>query len=124
MLRSRAVTYARDTPYLHVIELLKSYLRSQERDDSREIRERVADKLLTFDRTLEPLVMPLLALFDVPIDEAAWDTLDPPYSSGLREKAAMYRAGHALPSVIRTCHRCPPDSAKTEWHVSTEICYW
>jgi hypothetical protein len=78
VLRSRSVSYARGTPYLHVIELLKSYLRIQERDDSREIRERVADKLLTLDRTLEPLLTPLLALFDVPVDAAAWDTLDPP----------------------------------------------
>jgi class 3 adenylate cyclase/tetratricopeptide (TPR) repeat protein len=78
VLRSRSVSYARGTPYLHVIELLKSYLRIQERDDSREIRERVTDKLLTLDRTLEPLLTPLLALFDVPVDDAAWDALDPP----------------------------------------------
>ena len=78
VLRSRSVSYARGTPYLHVIELLKSYLRIQERDDSREMRERVADKLLTLDRTLEPLLTPLLALFDMPVDDAAWDALDPP----------------------------------------------
>jgi class 3 adenylate cyclase len=78
VLRSRAVSYARGTPYLHVIELLKSYLWIQERDDAREMRERVADKLLTLDRTLEPLVTPLLALFDVSVDDAVWDALDPP----------------------------------------------
>src|SRR5574337_837972 len=30
------------------------------------------------DRALEPLLTPLLALLDVPVDDAAWDALDPP----------------------------------------------
>ena len=70
VLRGRSISYARGTPYLPVIELLKSYLRIQERDDPRQVRERVADKLLTLDRTLEALLTPLLALFDVPVDDA------------------------------------------------------
>ena len=78
MLRSRSASYTRGTPYLHVIELLKAYLGIQERDDPRQVRERVADRLLTLDRTLEPLLTPLLALFDVPGHDAAWDALDPP----------------------------------------------
>jgi AAA ATPase-like protein/adenylate/guanylate cyclase family protein len=78
VLRSRSASYARGTPYLHVIELLKTYLGIQERDDPRQVRERVADKLLTLDRMLEPLLTPLLALFDVPVQDAAWDAVDPP----------------------------------------------
>jgi len=38
----------------------------------------VAVKLLTLDRTLEPLLTPLLALLDVPVDDDAWGALDPP----------------------------------------------
>jgi tetratricopeptide (TPR) repeat protein len=30
------------------------------------------------DRALEPLLTPLLALLDVPVDDAAWEALDPP----------------------------------------------
>jgi class 3 adenylate cyclase/tetratricopeptide (TPR) repeat protein len=78
VLESGTVSYGRATPYLPVIELLKRYLGIQERDDPRAIRERVAGKLLTLDRTLEPLATPLLALLDVPVDDAAWDALDPP----------------------------------------------
>src|SRR5881628_96359 len=78
VLRSRSASYARGTPYLHVIELLNTYLGMQERDDPQQVRERVVDKLLTLDRTLEPLFTPLLALFDVPVQDAAWDALDPP----------------------------------------------
>ncbi|PYO37465.1 MAG: hypothetical protein DMD86_02810 [Candidatus Rokuibacteriota bacterium] len=78
VLESGSVSYERATPFLPVIELLKAYLRIQDRDDHREIRERVAGKLLTLDRTLEPLLTPLLALLDVPVDDATWSALDPP----------------------------------------------
>src|SRR5262249_17255293 len=78
VLESGSVSYGKATPYLPVIELLKAYLRIQERDDQREIRERVAGKLLMLDRALEPLLPPLLALLDVPVGDATWDALDPP----------------------------------------------
>jgi tetratricopeptide (TPR) repeat protein len=78
VLESGSVTYERVTPYLPVIALLKAYLSIQERDDPRQMRDRVVGKLLTLDRTLLPLLTPLLALLDVPVDEAAWDALDPP----------------------------------------------
>jgi hypothetical protein len=78
VLDSGSVSYERATPYLPVIGLLKAYLGIEEQDDPRGIRERVAGKLLTPDRMLEALVTPLLALLDVPVDNAAWAALDPP----------------------------------------------
>jgi class 3 adenylate cyclase/tetratricopeptide (TPR) repeat protein len=78
MLQSGSVSYGKATPYLPLIDLLKSYFRIQNRDDQREIRERVAGKILMLDRALEPLLTPLLALLDVPVDDEAWGTLDPP----------------------------------------------
>src|SRR5262249_34584566 len=77
VLESGSVSYGKATPYLPVIELLKAYCRIQERDEPREIRERVAGKLLTLDRALELLLTPLLALLDVPGGDAAWEALDP-----------------------------------------------
>ena len=77
VLESGSVSYGRTTSYLSVIELLKGYCRIQERDEPREIRERLAGKLLTLDRALEPLLAPLLALLDVSVDDAAWEALDP-----------------------------------------------
>jgi class 3 adenylate cyclase/tetratricopeptide (TPR) repeat protein len=79
ILESGAVSYGKSTPYLPVIELLKSYCQIQERDDPRVIRERVAGKLLMLDRALEPFLTPLLALLDVPAEDAVWDALDPPH---------------------------------------------
>jgi class 3 adenylate cyclase/tetratricopeptide (TPR) repeat protein len=78
VLQSGSVSYGKATPYLPVIDLLKAYCRIQERNDPRAIRERVAGKLLTLDRALEPLLTPLLALLDVPVDDAVWDALEPP----------------------------------------------
>jgi class 3 adenylate cyclase/tetratricopeptide (TPR) repeat protein len=78
VLQSGSVSYGKATLYLPVIDLLKSYFNIQDRDGHREIRERVAGKLLILDRALEPLLTPLLALLDVPVDDAAWTTLDPP----------------------------------------------
>jgi len=78
VLETVSVPYRSSTPYMPVIKLLKAYLRIEERDDQREIRDRVASKLLTLDRTLERLLTPLLALLDLPVDDAGWGALDPP----------------------------------------------
>jgi predicted ATPase/class 3 adenylate cyclase len=78
VLESGSVSYGKATPYLAVIDLLKAYCGIQERDDPRAIRERVAGKLLMLDRALEPLLTPLLALLDVPVDDVTWDAFDPP----------------------------------------------
>src|SRR5215470_16539083 len=77
ILASSSVSYGRATPYLPVIELLKSYFRIEPRDDARTIRERVTGKLLALDRELEPAVAPLLALLDALGEDAQWRILDP-----------------------------------------------
>ena len=76
-LEAASVSYGKATSYLPVIDLLKGYFKIQDRDDLREIREKVTGKLLTLDRALEPTLPALLALLDVPLDDAAWRSLDP-----------------------------------------------
>jgi len=71
-------SYGRATSYLPVIELLKDYFKISDRDDHREMRDKVLGRVLGLDRALEPLLPPLLALLDVPVEDAAWKTLDPP----------------------------------------------
>jgi predicted ATPase/class 3 adenylate cyclase len=78
VLESGSVSYGKATPYLPVIDLLKLYFDIEERDDPRKIRERLTGKLLTLDETLRPSLPAFLALLDVPVDEPAWDILDPP----------------------------------------------
>jgi hypothetical protein len=77
VLESASVSYGKATSYLPVIDLLKGYFKIRDRDDLREVREKVTGKLLTLDRALEPTLPALLALLDVPVDNAAWQALDP-----------------------------------------------
>src|SRR5262245_22882456 len=77
ILEAGSVSYGKATSYLPVIDLLKAYFKVQDRETHREIRERVTGKLLTLDRSLEPILPALLALLDVPVDDPHWQALDP-----------------------------------------------
>jgi class 3 adenylate cyclase/tetratricopeptide (TPR) repeat protein len=77
ILESGSVSYGKATPYLPVIDLLKAYFKIQDRDDQREIREKVTGKLLTLDKSLEPMLPAFQALLDVPVDDSTWQALDP-----------------------------------------------
>src|SRR4029453_12932487 len=76
-LESAWVSDGKATSYLPVIDLLKGYFKIQDRDDLREIREKVMGKLLALDEALRSTLPALLALLDVPVDDASWQTLDP-----------------------------------------------
>jgi len=77
-LESGSVSYGKATAYLPVIDLLKGYFKIQDRDDQREIRDKVIGRVLGLDRSLEPLFPPILALLDVPAEDPGWGSLDPP----------------------------------------------
>jgi hypothetical protein len=78
VLDASSVSYGKATSYLPVIDLLKGYFKIGGRDDHREMRDKVLGRVLGLDRALEPLLAPLLALLDVPVEDAAWISLDPP----------------------------------------------
>ena len=78
ILEASSVSYGKATSYLPVIDLLKGYFKIGDRDDHREMRAKVLGRVLGLDRALEPLLPPLLALLDVPVEDAAWQNLDPP----------------------------------------------
>ncbi|HTG10639.1 MAG TPA: adenylate/guanylate cyclase domain-containing protein, partial [Candidatus Eisenbacteria bacterium] len=78
ILEASSVSYGKATSYLPVIDLLKGYFKIGDRDDHREMRDKVLGRVLGLDRALEPLLPPLLAVLDVPVEDAAWQTLDPP----------------------------------------------
>ena len=77
VLESGGVPYGKGTSYLPIIGLIRRYFRITDGDTQREIRERVTGKVLTLDRALEPTLPALLALLDVPVDDARWQRLDP-----------------------------------------------
>src|SRR6266700_2828636 len=77
VLESGSVSYGQATPYLPVIDLLEAYFKVEDRDDQRQVREKITGKLLTLDRALEPSVPAFLALFEVPVDDPEWHASDP-----------------------------------------------
>jgi class 3 adenylate cyclase/tetratricopeptide (TPR) repeat protein len=77
MLEAGSVSYGKATAYVPVVDLLKVYFQIEGRDDTRKIREKVMGKLLSLDRALEPSLPALLSLLDLPVEDAAWERLDP-----------------------------------------------
>jgi len=77
VLESRSVSYGKATPYLPVIDLLKGYGGIEARDDPQRMREKVLGKVLGLDEALRSILPPILALLDVPVDDADWQRLDP-----------------------------------------------
>jgi class 3 adenylate cyclase len=78
LLESQATSYGQATPYHPVRELLHAYFQLEGRDDEGQRRETVTGKLGTLDPALAPLLPAVLALLDVPVDDHAWQALDPP----------------------------------------------
>jgi class 3 adenylate cyclase/tetratricopeptide (TPR) repeat protein len=78
ILESSSVAYGKATSYLPVVDLLKGYFKIGDRDDHRDMHAKVLGRVLSLDRALESLLSPLLALLDVPVEDASWQALDPP----------------------------------------------
>jgi predicted ATPase len=76
-LTTGAVSYGSTTLYLPVIDLLKGYCQIEPADDAETMRERLTDRVRSLDRSLSPIVAPLLALLDLPVADPAWSALDP-----------------------------------------------
>jgi class 3 adenylate cyclase len=77
VLEGGSVSYGKAIGYLPVIALLKGYFKIEDRDDVRQIREKVTDRLLTLDHGLQPTLPALLALLEIPVDDTSWQTLSP-----------------------------------------------
>jgi class 3 adenylate cyclase/tetratricopeptide (TPR) repeat protein len=78
VIESASVSHGKATSYLPVIDLLKGYFKIGDRDNHREMRDKVLGRVLGLDRAFEPLLPPLLALLDVPVEDPRWQALDPP----------------------------------------------
>jgi hypothetical protein len=89
------------------IDLLKGYFKIQERDDLREIREKVTGQLLTLGRALEQTLPALLALLNVPVDDAVWHRLDPPQRRQLTLDAVVPHCERSR-TLMKMRGRCQP----------------
>jgi tetratricopeptide (TPR) repeat protein len=76
-LESRSVSYGKTTAYLPVIDLLKGYCQTEDRDEPWRMREKVVGKILGLDAALQPTLPAIMSLLDLPVEDAAWHALDP-----------------------------------------------
>ena len=78
LLESQADSYGKAIPYHPIRALLTAYFHLEARDDAEEMCEKVTGQLRTLDPALVPLLPAVLALLEVPVDDRAWQALDPP----------------------------------------------
>jgi class 3 adenylate cyclase len=77
VLEAYSVSHGKASPYLPVIELLKSYFDISVVDDERKRREKLNGKVLTLDRSLEDTLPYLSALLGINDPAAALQQMDP-----------------------------------------------
>jgi class 3 adenylate cyclase/tetratricopeptide (TPR) repeat protein len=76
VLDSNAASYGRTTTYLPVIELLKGYFDISSHDSTLSIQQKVKEKVLALDQSLQHAIPPLLDLLDSLDDDHAFRSLD------------------------------------------------
>ena len=77
LLEAYSVSHGKASPYLPVIELLKSYFRIEPQDDERTRREKVGGKVLMLDRGLEDTLLYLFALLGIEEQPSPLQQMDP-----------------------------------------------
>jgi len=77
VLEAFATSFDTSAAYLPVIELLRAYFQIQEGDDLRRVREKVTAALLDVEESLVAALPAFLAVLDAPVEDPAWQALDP-----------------------------------------------
>jgi len=77
VLEAYSVSYGKASPYLPLIELLKSYFQLQPQDDERQRKEKIAGKVLILDRSLEDTLPYLFALLGIDDSSTSLQHMDP-----------------------------------------------
>jgi class 3 adenylate cyclase/tetratricopeptide (TPR) repeat protein len=76
VLESKSAPYGRASPYLPVIELLRDYFKISADDTTRSIREKVTERILGLDQSLQDAIPPLLDLLDSLDEDHPFRSLD------------------------------------------------
>ena len=76
ILESSSVSYGRATPYLPVIGLLKNYFKIHAQDSTQSIREKVTERILALDQSLQDAIAPMLDLLDALDENDPFRSLD------------------------------------------------
>ena len=103
ILESSSVSYGKATPYLPLIDLLKSYFKIADRDDTRAIRAKVTGNLLTLDEALKASIAPVLWLLDALPEEhefLALGTAQRQASTFEAVKRVLFRESRSQPLLL------------------------
>src|SRR5262249_51937237 len=92
VLESSSVSYGKAAPWLPLVDLLKSYFKIADRDDTRAIRARGTGIVLTLDEALKYSIPPLLWPLDVLPDDHESGRIEGP----LRRNAAIQAVRRVL----------------------------
>ncbi|HSA81838.1 MAG TPA: alpha/beta fold hydrolase [Geminicoccaceae bacterium] len=92
-----------------VVDLLKPYFDIAPGDDRRRSAEKVLGKILLLDESLKPILPVVLALLDLPVEDAAWQALDPPQRrrrtlDGLKALLARESQRQPLALILEDLH--------------------
>jgi class 3 adenylate cyclase/tetratricopeptide (TPR) repeat protein len=77
VLEAGSVSYGKATPFLPLAEVLRAYLRVEDRDDTRTVRAKITGTILTLDRALEDSIAPVMWLLDALPPDDAFLALEP-----------------------------------------------
>jgi class 3 adenylate cyclase/predicted ATPase len=77
VLEAYSVSHGKASPYLPVIELLKTYFQIQLHDEERQRKEKITGKVLTLDRSLEDTLPYLFALLGIDDPTSSLQQMDP-----------------------------------------------
>jgi class 3 adenylate cyclase len=77
VLKTGAASYGKATAYRPVIDLLRAYFDLPGHADAADSRERITAKIAALRGDVASMVHGLLALFELPVDDPAWQALDP-----------------------------------------------
>src|SRR5262249_58857627 len=77
VLEAYSLSYGKASPYLPLIELLKTYFQLQLHDEERQRKEKITGKVLTLDRSLEDTLPYLFSLLGIEDPTASLQQMDP-----------------------------------------------
>ena len=100
VLRAGAAPYGKRSPYLPVIELLRAALGIVPADDAAATRARLAEALTAEEAAR--FLSPVLALLDLPVDDARWASFD----AGQRRRRTLDAAKYLVTRRAREAPLC------------------
>ena len=115
VLEAFATSFDASAAYLPIISLLRGYFDLQEWDDARAIREKVMAALMNLDQALLGVLPALLTLLDLPVEDLAWQGLDPRQRrqrtlDGIRRLLIRESRREPLCLVIEDLHWIDPEA--------------